>query len=135
MLIFFINMETGKTLELLEFVQTLRNWGKENFPVADSIIGSNLIIFLAIEFFKENPLTVKQLFASFPYSYTATRQHYNNLLNDGWIWHQSNENDARVKYIRPSDKFLNLTNNYAKEIEKALASINFLNAQNSSINS
>lgn len=116
-------METNKALALLEFVQQLRNWGKDNFPISDSIIASNLIIFLAIEFTKNNQLTVKQLFAGFPYSYTATRQHYNCLLNDGWINHENHYSDARVKYIRPSSKFMKLINSYTHQIENSLTTI------------
>ncbi len=116
-------METNKILALLEFVQKLRDWSKDNFTISDSIIASNLIIFLAIEFSRDNQLTVKQLFVGFPYSYTATRQHYNQLLNDGWISHEIHQGDARVKYIRPSSKFMKLINSYTHQIENSLTTI------------
>jgi len=67
-------------LEMLEKVQFVRKWGKENLPLYESAIANDLIIFLAIEFVSGKPLTVKRLFASLPYSYTAIRQHYKNSL-------------------------------------------------------
>lgn len=114
-------MKANKKIQILEFVQEIRNWSKTNFPIADSIIASNLLIFLAIEFNKNNPLTVKELFTCFPYSYTATRQHYNQLLNDGWICHKNHNSDARVKYICPTEKFMELIDSYTKTIESKLA--------------
>lgn len=129
MIIFFIIMETNKVLALLEFVQELRDWSKDNFPISDSIIASNLLIFLAIEFSKNNQLTVKQLFAGFPYSYTATRQHYNHLLNHGWISHENHHGDARVKYIRPSSKFMKLINSYTHQIENSITRIHINHSQ------
>jgi hypothetical protein len=50
-------------LDLLEKVQAVRSWGKENLPLYESVIANDLIIFLAIEFASGKPLTVKRLFA------------------------------------------------------------------------
>ena len=105
-------MPNENALEMLEKVQAVRSWGKENLPLYESVIANDLIIFLAIEFVRGKPLTVKKLFASLPYSYTAIRQHYKKLFKDGWVIHIPDENDKRIKYIKPSDKFIEVIDAY-----------------------
>ena len=110
-------MPNENALEMLEKVQAVRSWGKENLPLYESVIANDLIIFLAIEFVRGKPLTVKRLFASLPYSYTAIRQHYKKLLKDGWVIHISDVNDKRIKYIKPSEKFIEVIDAYVHIIK------------------
>ena len=110
-------MPNENALEMLEKVQAVRSWGKENLPLYESAIANDLIIFLAIEFVRGKPLTVKRLFASLPYSYTAIRQHYKKLFEDGWVLHVSDENDKRIKYIKPSEKFIAVIDAYVDKIK------------------
>lgn len=110
-------MPNKNALVLLEKVQALRSWGKENLPLYESVIANDLIIFLAIEFVSGKPLTVKRLFASLPYSYTAVRQHYKKLFEDGWVIHVPDENDRRIKYIKPSEKFIEVIDAYVGVIK------------------
>ena len=102
---------------MLEKVQAVRNWGKENLPLYESVIANDLIIFLAIEFVSGKPLTVKRLFASLPYSYTAVRQHYKKLFKDGWVIHVPDEKDRRIKYVKPSEKFVEVIDSYVHIIK------------------
>lgn len=104
-------------LDMLEKVQAVRSWGKENLPFYESVIANDLIIFLAIEFVKGKPLTVKRLFASLPYSYTAVRQHYKKLFKDGWVEHVSDDRDRRIKYIKPSERFIEVIDAYVQTIK------------------
>lgn len=108
-------------LEILSNVQRLRRWGKENLPLYESTIANDIIIFLAIEFVRQQSLTVKQLFASLPYSYTAIRQHYKKLLQDGWIKIISDATDKRIKYLTPSAKFVDVIDAYVEEIDKTFS--------------
>ena len=110
-------MPNKNALEILEKVQAVRSWGKENLPLYESVIANDLIIFLAIEFVRGKPLTVKKLFASLPYSYTAIRQHYKKLFKDGWVIHIPDENDKRIKYIKPSEKFIEVIDAYVGVIK------------------
>jgi hypothetical protein len=114
-------VSNGDVLEILEKVQVVRKWRKENLPLYESVIANDLIIFLAIEFVSVKPLTVKRLFASLPYSYTAVRQHYKKLFKDGWVIHVADENDKRIKYIKPSQKFVEIIDSYVDVIK-----INFI---------
>jgi hypothetical protein len=104
-------------LDMLEKVQAVRSWGKENLPFYESVIANDLIVFLAIEFVSGKSLTVKRLFASLPYSYTAVRQHYKKLFKDGWVIHIPDENDKRIKYIKPSEKFITVIDAYVDVIK------------------
>lgn len=111
-------MTNINALEMLEKVQAVRTWGKENLPLYESVIANDLIIFLAIEFVKGKPLTVKRLFASLPYSYTAVRQHYKKLFQDGWVEHIADDRDKRIKYIKPSERFINVIDAYVQTIKR-----------------
>lgn len=104
-------------LKTLEQIQFIRDWGKKNLPLYESIIANDLIIFLAIEFVRGESLTIKRLFASLPYSYTAIRQHYKKLLREGWVLHVPDEADKRVKLIKPSEKFIEVIDQYVRIIK------------------
>lgn len=110
-------MSNDNALEVLEKVQAVRSWGRDNLPLYESVIANDLIIFLAVEFVRGKPLTVKRLFASLPYSYTAIRQHYKKLFKDGWVIHISDENDKRIKYVKPSQKFIEIIDAYVGVIK------------------
>lgn len=110
-------MSSDNALEMLEKVQAVRSWRRDNLPLYGSVIANDLIIFLAVEFVRGKPLTVKRLFASLPYSYTAIRQHYKKLFKDGWVIHISNENDKRIKYVKPSQKFIEVIDAYVGVIK------------------
>ena len=110
-------MPNVTALDMLEKVQAIRSWGKKNLPFYESVIANDLIIFLAIEFVSGKPLTVKRLFASLPYSYTAVRQHYKKLFKDGWVIHISDEKDKRIKYVKPSERFIEIIDSYVHVIK------------------
>lgn len=112
-------MPNKSALETLEKIQAVRKWGKEHLPFYESVIANDLIIFLAIEFVGGKPLTVKRLFASLPYSYTAVRQHYKKLFEDDWVIHVPDERDGRIKYIKPSEKFIETIDDYVHVIKTA----------------
>ncbi len=110
-------MKNPDTLDALCKVHRIRKWGKDNLPFYESVIANDLVIFLGIEFFSGRSLTVKRLFTSLPYSYTAIRQHYKKLFEDGWVTHSSDPKDLRIKYIHPSQKFTDVINLYVDELE------------------
>lgn len=115
------HVKNVNALGMLEKVQAVRRWAKENLPMYESTIANDLIIFLAIEFVKGDPLTVKRLFASLPYSYTAIRQHYKKLFADGWVKHIADEKDGRIKYIKPSEKFIAIIDAYVETLDRTFA--------------
>ena len=107
----------------INFIQrmlALRNCSKNHLPINDSIIAYDLILFIANCYYENQPITVKELFNTQPYSYTAVRQHYKRLLDNQYITQKSHENDKRIKYILPTDKLINAVNNYSKNASKVL---------------
>jgi hypothetical protein len=105
---------------VIKYMVALRNCGKENLPMSDSLIAYDLILFIAVTYGEQQPITIKQLFSSLPHSYTAVRYHYNRLLNDGYVIHKHDEYDKRVKYIQPTEKFLSSVVNYANNAKAIL---------------
>lgn len=110
----------GQEASVIRYMVALRNCGKETLPMSDSLIAYDLILFIAITFSEERPLTVKQLFTSLPHSYTALRHHYNRLLEDGYVVHKPDNGDKRIKYIEPTEKFIASVTKYAKTAKAIL---------------
>ena len=106
----------SNNLEVFQSAQLIRNWCKVNLPFYESVVGYDLVIFLAISFLSGESITVKRIFDTLPYSYTAVRQHYLRLIKDGWITSVKSDNDKRVKRIVPTPKFNKVINEYAKII-------------------
>lgn len=92
----------------------LRSWCRDNLPTENSFIAYDLILVLAINNYAKNNISIKELFASVPHSYTAVRGHYLRFVNDGWIEHYSDASDKRIKYVRPTPKLVKTMNDYAE---------------------
>jgi len=105
---------------IIRLMAQLRNCAKENLPMSDSLIAYDLILYIATTYKEQKPITIKQLFAALPHSYTAVRHHYNRLLNDGYVVHKLDTNDGRVKFIEPTEKFINSVVGYANKAKVIL---------------
>lgn len=103
-------------LEIIKSARVVRMWCKDNLPFYESVVGYDLVIFIAVEHLKKEKISVKQIFDSLPHSYTAVRQHYMRLIKDGWIECIGDEKDRRVKRILPTKKFDEIITEYAKII-------------------
>lgn len=68
----------------------------------------------------KNNISIKELFASVPHSYTAVRGHYLRFVKDGWVEHYLDESDKRIKYVRPTAKLIKTMNEYAAVANKIL---------------
>jgi DNA-binding MarR family transcriptional regulator len=75
------------------------------------------VLLLAIHNYSRSKITVKQLFSSIPHSYSAIRKHYKRLLADEWIELYSDASDKRIKFIRPTAKFISTMNQYAEVMD------------------
>lgn len=102
--------------QALTKIRAVGSWSKKNLPLYESAIANDLVIFLAIEFTSNRALAVKRLFTSLPYSYTAIRQHYKKLFEDGWVRHVVDEKDRRIRYIKPTDKFTKVIADFVQVI-------------------
>ena len=107
-------------INVIKYLVALRNCSKQSLPMSDSLVAYDLILFIAIHCGERQPLSVKQLFSSLPHSYSAVREHYNRLLNDGYVVHKQDEKDKRIKYIEPTEKFIGSVVNYANNAKAIL---------------
>ena len=96
----------------------LRSWCKKHLPIENSLIAYDLILILAINNYAKNNISIKELFASVPHSYTAVRVHYLRFVKDGWVEHYLDHSDRRIKYVRPTAKLVKTMNDYATEASK-----------------
>ena len=108
---------------MIESIFALRSWCKDNLPIENSLIAYDLILVLAINNYAKNNISIKELFASVPHSYTAVRGHYLRFVNDGWVEHYLDESDKRIKYVRPTTKLVKTMNEYAAVTQKILMQI------------
>ncbi|MBU3632660.1 hypothetical protein [Polynucleobacter sp. AP-Feld-500C-C5] len=103
---------------LIESIFRLRKWVQENLPIENSLIAYDLILLLSIHNYANGHITIKQLFASLPHSSTAVRSHYQRFIDDGWIEHYPDLLDKRIKYVKPTKKFITVINAYTDSIEE-----------------
>ena len=108
---------------MIESIFALRSWCKDNLPIENSLIAYDLILVLAINNYAKNNISIKELFASVPHSYTAVRGHYLRFVNDGWVEHYLDESDKRIKYVRPTAKLVKTMSEYAAAAQKILMKI------------
>ena len=92
----------------------LRNWVSRNLPIENSFAAFDLLLILGSQHYSDRPLqTVKQLFGSLPgYSYIGIRTHYLRFLELNLIELTVEANDKRVKYVKPTQKLLDLLTKY-----------------------
>lgn len=105
---------------LIEAILSLRQSFQKYLPIENSLIAYDLILLLSIHNYSKGHITVKQLFKSLPHSTTAIRYHYTRFINDGWIEVYSNLEDKRVKFVRPTQKFIEVINVYTQAAEPLL---------------
>jgi DNA-binding MarR family transcriptional regulator len=105
---------------IIESIFRLRQWCRQNLPIENSMIAYDLLLLLSIHNYSSGNITVKQLFASVPYSYTAVRVHYQRFLDDGWIEHYPDPLDKRIKYVRPTQKFIETISLYVEAANEIL---------------
>ena len=111
-----------KETEIISKLFLLRGCEKKLLPIAYSLVAYDLLLQIVIAYKTNQQLTVKSLFTSVSHSYTAIRYHYKRLLKEGWICHQNDIKDARIKYIEPTDKLIKLISGFTQFADEVLNS-------------
>ena len=111
-----------KETEIISKLFLLRGCDKKLLPIANSLVAYDLLLQIVIAYKTNQQLTVKSLFTSVSHSYTAIRHHYKRLLKEGWICHQNDIKDARIKYIEPTDKLIKLISGFTQYADEVLNS-------------
>jgi hypothetical protein len=111
-----------KETEIISKLFLLRESDKKLLPIANSLVAYDLLLQIVIAYKTNQSITVKSLFSSLPHSYTAIRHHYKRLLKEVWIKHRSDAVDARVKYIEPTDKLIEVISGFTQYADMVLNS-------------
>jgi hypothetical protein len=73
-------------------------------PIGQSFIAYDILLLVIHSHISKQNLTLKNLFASIPYSVMGARHHLRRLVGDGWIELVVDNKDNRVKICRPTEK-------------------------------
>lgn len=111
-----------KETEIISKLFLLRGCDKKILPIANSLVAYDLLMQIVIVYKTNQTITVKSLFSSLPHSYTAVRYHYKRLLKEEWIKLRSDDIDARVKYIEPTDKLIKVISGFTQYADTVLNS-------------
>jgi len=94
---------------LFQTILELRTATLQILPVTDqaaSRIRYDILIWLSASWSSGTRLTVKQLYAQLPHSDSAIRQHFDLLLDEGWIELEDDNSDRRIRYVVPSEQLV-----------------------------
>ena len=73
-------------------------------PIGQSFIAYDILLLVIHSHTSKQNLTLKNLFASIPYSVMGARHHLRRLTGDGWIELVADNKDNRVKICIPTEK-------------------------------
>lgn len=90
----------------LQRVSAVRQLLGLELPIQNSLIALDILNSVALAHFQSQPLSVKGLMAVLPHSLAGLRYHYSRLLNEGWILTVQDRDDARIRWVRPTDRLL-----------------------------
>ena len=97
----------------IQQILSLRAWESDSLPLFKNSIGQAVVLRLIEAFVAQEPLSVKELTLSLPYSSSGIRLQLRMLENAGWIEFVPSSDDQRVKLIQPSMMFSHLLEDYA----------------------
>ena len=99
-------------LAVLDRLIDIRAWQKANLPIYGSLIGLDLVLFLARSHYQLSPYSLKDVFHSLKYSEGALRIFIRRLERDGWIRLETSPGDRRNKKIVIDPRLIALVNEY-----------------------
>jgi hypothetical protein len=90
--------------EKTHLVQRLRSALEPGLPYSASLIPLDILIAVKEANRDNDPLTVRQLIDSLPYSETGVRYNLNQLVSDGWLEKSRAKQDRRTVTLQPTEK-------------------------------
>jgi hypothetical protein len=97
--------QSGRTEYAHHLIKNVRELVGNKLPISNSLLPLDILLVVLDKNHKEH-LTVKQLFASVPYSHTGLRYHFGRLLKDGWLELDVIQADRRNRVVMPTQKLL-----------------------------
>ena len=97
--------QPGRTEYAHHLIKNVRELVGNKLPISNSLLPLDILLVVLDKNHNEY-LTVKQLFASVPYSHTGLRYHFRRLLEDGWLRLDVIKDDKRNRVVMPTQKLL-----------------------------
>lgn len=115
-------MRKDPQLAVADLLIQVRRSALYNLPVGHSSIPFDLLLMLFANYARgAEPLSLKLLFGSLPYSEMGMRYHLNALIREGWVQVEKGVRDNRLRLIRPTTQLLDRFNHLVRDVSHLLA--------------
>ena len=112
-------MEGGK---LARRLLLLRSWERQNMPMAGSIIAGDIVL-LAFARDDGDAARVKDFHLSLHYSEDRVSQVLKELVRDGWLTMERDEDDRRMRKVHASDRLALLFGEYQRSLFEMMSDL------------
>jgi hypothetical protein len=92
--------------KFLSHIHKTRQVLSEELPIQNSLIALDILNSVAISYLSSQKLSVKVLMSALPHSPAGLRYHYVRLLEDGWLTTVKDAEDARIRWVKPTERLL-----------------------------
>lgn len=110
--------------KFVEILVELNQWEWHNVPVLQSVIGRHVYFSVATELLSQTQQmgvrSLKQVFNHPDYTDRAIRLKLREMEREGLIKTNSSASDKRVRFLVPTDKFIELVASHAKFYQQLL---------------
>lgn len=100
----------------------LRSWERQHMPMAGSIIAGDIVL-LALARDDGDAARVKDFHLSLHYSEDRVSQVLKELVREGWLTMERDEDDRRMRKVHASDRLVLLFGEYQRFLIKILSDI------------
>lgn len=109
----FLHFKDMGGLPLAARILALRQWENENLPIGGTLLGYDLLVFIAREISEGRPgFSLSKVYSELNYSEAAIRLHLGRLERDGFVARRRDEGDRRNRLLYVTDRFRALWTEY-----------------------
>jgi DNA-binding MarR family transcriptional regulator len=102
-------MNYGQTAKVLI---EKRNWADSHLPTYGTLICYDLALHVLRAVGGETPVALKQLYRTLPYSEAHLRRQLRRFEEDQWVRSRPHPDDARNRFVEPTEKMLSAYREY-----------------------
>lgn len=100
----------------------LRSWERQHMPMAGSIIAGDIVL-LALARDDGDAARVKDFHLSLHYSEDRVSQVLKELVRDGWLTMERDEDDRRMRKVHASDRLALLFGEYQRSLFEMMSDL------------
>jgi DNA-binding MarR family transcriptional regulator len=109
----FMQFKDMDGLPLAARILALRQWENEHLPIGGTLLGYDLLVFIAREMAEGRPgFSLSKVYSELNYSEAAIRLHLGRLERDGFVARRRDEGDRRNRLLYVTEKFRTLWSDY-----------------------